>query len=65
MAGRNFWNPVEPFVANGFYTNSLMDEGVSAVQANFKGNYTRLVALKNKYDPTNVFRLNANIAPMV
>lgn len=65
VAGRNFWKPVEPFVANGFYTNSLMDEGVSAVQANFKGNYTRLAALKNKYDPTNVFRLNANIAPTV
>jgi hypothetical protein len=62
-AGREFWKPIEPFVANGFYVNSLMDEKPSAVQANFKGNYPRLVELKTKYDPTNFFRLNANIVP--
>ncbi len=62
-AGRDFWAPVEPFVADGFYVNSLMDENVSAVQANFKDNYPRLVELKNKYDSSNFFRLNANIAP--
>lgn len=64
-AGRDFWKPIAPFVADGFYVNSLMDENVTAVQANFRGNYPRLVQLKNKYDPTNFFRLNANIVPKV
>ncbi len=64
-AGRDFWAPIEPFVGSGFYTNALMDEGASKVQANFKGNYPRLVELKNKYDPTNFFHRNANIAPTV
>ena len=64
-AGRAFWKPIEPYVASGFYVNSLMDETVSKVQANFGANYPRLVELKNKYDPTNFFHLNANIAPTV
>jgi len=64
-AGQDFWAPLEPFVADGFYVNSLMDETASKVQANFKGNYAGLVQLKNKYDPANFFRLNANIVPTV
>ncbi|GIT36156.1 MAG: hypothetical protein Ct9H300mP6_00240 [Gammaproteobacteria bacterium] len=35
------------------------------VNLNFLGNYERLVEIKNKYDPTNLFRLNANIKPSV
>lgn len=33
--------------------------------AGYLGNYPRLVALENKYDPTNLFRLNANAIPSV
>ena len=33
------------------------------VKAAYGANYQRLVALKNKYDPTNLFRLNQNIQP--
>ena len=35
------------------------------VRTAYGGNYDRLVALKNKYDPTNLFRMNQNIKPMV
>jgi FAD/FMN-containing dehydrogenase len=31
------------------------------MNANFGGNYERLVQLKNQYDPTNLFRLNSNV----
>ena len=35
------------------------------VNANYQGNYERLVKIKNEYDPTNLFRLNANVKPTV
>jgi FAD/FMN-containing dehydrogenase len=43
--------------------NNLGEEGEDRVRAAYGDNYERLVALKNKYDPTNFFRLNANIQP--
>jgi FAD/FMN-containing dehydrogenase len=48
---------------SGFYTNDVIDETQKQVDENYLGNYARLVALKSKYDPTNLFRLNANIVP--
>jgi hypothetical protein len=39
------------------------DEGEVAVRASYRANYERLVALKNTYDPTNLFHLNQNIVP--
>ncbi len=62
--GRDYFGAVQDYT-RGFYTNSLMDESESAIQRNYHGNYQRLVALKNEYDPTNLFRLNANIMPTV
>jgi hypothetical protein len=60
---RNDWDAVAPFT-QGFYINNMMgDEGDQKVRANFGENYARLVQLKNKFDPTNLFRLNANVAP--
>ena len=62
---RHFWNAMRPFSTGGVYANNLGDEGEDRVQAAYGENYPRLVALKNKYDPTNVFRLNQNIRPTV
>ena len=62
---REFWPSLEPFT-RGFYTNDLED-GTSreVVNANFRDNFNRLVAVKNRYDPNNLFRLNANVEPSV
>jgi FAD/FMN-containing dehydrogenase len=48
----------------GFYVNTLaLDDANQRVRASYGDNYARLVALKRKYDPTNLFRRNANIDP--
>ncbi len=59
---KQYWASIEPHIL-GFYTNDLIDETQKQVDANYLGNYSRLVALKNKFDPTNLFRLNANVVP--
>jgi len=61
---REYYATVEPFTY-GFYTNDVMDESQSKVNRNYLGHYDRLVELKNRYDPANLFRLNANIVPTV
>jgi FAD/FMN-containing dehydrogenase len=61
---KQYWTTVEPYT-RGTYANDVVDVPQQAVNKNYGGNYDRLLALKNKYDPTNLFRLNANIAPTV
>jgi FAD/FMN-containing dehydrogenase len=58
---------MRPFSAGGANVNFLAsDEGEDRVKASYGAEkYERLVALKNKYDPTNLFRLNQNIKPNV
>jgi FAD/FMN-containing dehydrogenase len=43
----------------------MMDEGVDRIKATYRDNYERLVAVKNQYDPTNLFHVNQNIRPTV
>lgn len=60
---RAFWRDVEPF-SRGVGVNFMdADEGETRIQEAYAANYGRLVALKNRFDPTNFFRLNNNIAP--
>jgi len=63
---RQFWEAVQPFLAKAVYVNYTSDEGDDVIKAAYAANVReRLVALKNKYDPTNLFRLNQNIKPTV
>ena len=62
---REIWELMKPFSTGGEYVNNLGDEGEDRVIAAYGDNYDRLVALKNKYDPNNFFRLNANVKPTV
>jgi FAD/FMN-containing dehydrogenase len=59
---RAFWGGLEPFTRN-YYVNTDVYEGEARLRATYGDNYPRLVKLKDKYDPTNLFRLNANIKP--
>jgi hypothetical protein len=62
--GREQWQRLEPFT-DGWYTNEVSGEPAAVVNGNYQGNYERLVKVKNEYDPTNLFRLNANVKPTV
>jgi hypothetical protein len=58
-----FWRSVAPHT-RGVYVNELGDEGAARVaEAYPEPTYSRLVELKNRWDPENVFRLNQNIIP--
>ena len=62
---KQYWTHLQPYT-RGFYANDLeVDAGAAAINANYRENYARLVSLKNKYDPGNLFRLNANVQPTV
>jgi len=57
---------MRPYSTGGVYVNFLGEEGENRVKAAYgPAKYGRLVALKNKYDPTNFFQLNQNIKPTI
>ena len=62
---RDYWNAVEPHASGEVYVNHLDAEEAGRLQGAYSRNYDRLVALKNRYDPTNLFRMNQNIKPTV
>ena len=60
---RDYWTALHPYSAGGAYVNFMMEEGDDRVRATYGANYTRLVKVKKKYDPSNLFRVNQNITP--
>ena len=63
--GRDYWKSLSPHCAKRIYINELMDEDQAFVATSYGQNYGRLVKIKNKYDPKNIFSLNGNIKPTV
>lgn len=60
---REMHQALAPFATGGVYVNFLTEEEQGRVPAAYGRDYNRLVALKNKFDPTNLFQLNQNIPP--
>ncbi len=63
---REAWDRFQPYSTGAVYANFMSDQGPDSdavARAAFGGNYDRLVDVKTKYDPTNLFRLNQNIVP--
>jgi FAD/FMN-containing dehydrogenase len=61
---RGLWTKLEPHLKGSAYVNHLAaDDRPEKVRASYGENYARLRALKAAYDPKNLFRVNANIAP--
>jgi FAD/FMN-containing dehydrogenase len=60
-AARATWSRLAAFT-DGYYVN-LSDADPKGTDSNYGPNFTRLVELKKRYDPQNLFRLNANIKP--
>lgn len=66
---RETWDAMQPFAAGSVYVNYLgqtADEGADRIKEAYSAaKYERLLQLKKQYDPTNLFRLNQNINPLV
>jgi FAD/FMN-containing dehydrogenase len=60
---RDFYGALAPYSEAGGYINFMGPDDQERIRANYKGNYDRLVEVKRKYDPDNLFRLNQNIKP--
>ncbi|HUH77084.1 MAG TPA: FAD-binding oxidoreductase [Devosia sp.] len=61
---KGYWEAVHPNNLAGAYPNFMMDdEGEARLRATYGDNYPRLAALKQKFDPTNLFHVNQNVRP--
>jgi FAD/FMN-containing dehydrogenase len=60
---REFFNASAPFASGSVYVNFMTQEEVGRIGEAYGANFQRLVEVKNKYDPDNLFRQNQNIKP--
>ena len=60
---RDYAAATAPLSEEGGYINFMSDDDQDRIKANYRGNYDRLVEVKRKYDPDNLFHLNQNIKP--
>jgi FAD/FMN-containing dehydrogenase len=60
---RKYYGATAPLSEAGGYVNFMSGDDQDRIKANYKGNYARLVDVKRRYDPGNLFHLNQNIKP--
>ncbi len=60
---RGLFTATAPHATGGVYVNFMPDDEKDRVAEAYGSNYARLAALKAKYDPDNLFRLNQNVQP--
>lgn len=60
---REFFAKSKPFASGGAYINFLTEEETDRIASAYGATYNRLVEIKTKYDPSNLFRMNQNIKP--
>jgi FAD/FMN-containing dehydrogenase len=60
---KDYYRALQPHSQAGGYVNFMAGDDQDRIRDNYKGNYDRLVAIKRKYDPDNLFHMNQNIKP--
>ena len=60
---RRYYDATAPYSEEGGYINFMSEDDQGRIRANYQGNYDRLVDVKRRYDPDNLFHLNQNIRP--
>ena len=60
---RSLFDAAAPFATGGTYVNFIPEDDTDGVRRAYLGNFERLAAIKAKYDPDNLFRVNQNIRP--
>jgi FAD/FMN-containing dehydrogenase len=60
---KDYYAALQPHSAAGGYVNFMAEDEQARVKDSYKGNYDRLVQLKRRYDPQNLFHVNQNIKP--
>jgi FAD/FMN-containing dehydrogenase len=60
---KDYYKALQPHSASGGYVNFMAGDDQGRIRDNYKGNYDRLVTIKKKYDPGNLFHMNQNIKP--
>ena len=62
---RDVWNAIAQYATGEAYVNFMTEEEGDRLESAYGASYQRLVELKNRYDPSNLFRMNQNIRPTV
>jgi FAD/FMN-containing dehydrogenase len=60
---KDYYEATAPLSEEGGYVNFMSDDDQGRIRANYRGNYDRLVEVKRRYDPDNLFHMNQNIRP--